>query len=125
MRVSSMLRSGVVAIACLGLLLPQAAFAAQQQAQAPKGHPPISILDVALGPQGTLSGTVVDPQGIPQAATPVALLSGKHIVGVASRGASRSRISDAEYTESELPERFALAAFGPPVRRRRLRTRAC
>ncbi|HUT91482.1 MAG TPA: carboxypeptidase-like regulatory domain-containing protein [Thermoguttaceae bacterium] len=83
MRVSSILRSGVVAIACLGLLLPQAAFAAQQQAQAPKGHPPISILDVALGPQGTLYGAVVDPQGAPVAATPVALLCGKGVVGVA------------------------------------------
>jgi len=84
MRVSSILRSGVVALACLGFLLPQAAFSSQRQDPAKKAHPPVSMLDVALGPQGRLTGTVVDPQGGPVATTPVVLLSGKEIVAVAS-----------------------------------------
>ena len=79
----SILRSGMAALACLGLLLPQAALAAGPRAQAKEGPPSISISDVALGPQGTLYGAVVDPQGAPVAATPVALLCGKGVVGVA------------------------------------------
>ena len=85
MRASYILRSGVVTLACLGLLLPQTAFAAQPDARA--GRPSIRILDVALGPQGTLAGAVVDPEGSPVVATPVVLLHGQRVAALAETDA--------------------------------------
>jgi hypothetical protein len=69
-------------LACLGLLLPQTAFAAEARADSRAGHPPIRVIDVALGPQSTLAGTVVDPEGSPVADAPVVLLRGKGVAAV-------------------------------------------
>lgn len=76
MRPSSIFKGIVLSAACLGLLLPQQVVSA---AQLPK-KPERVVMDVALGPQGTLQGTVADPNGSAKPATQVALLKGPEIV---------------------------------------------
>ena len=75
MSVSLLLQRGVIALAAVGLLLPQTAMAGQAQ----QGRPAIRVIDVALGAENTLNGTVRDPQGAPVAMSPVVLMQGKGI----------------------------------------------
>lgn len=67
MRSGSAVRIALLWLSCLGLLLPPSALAAAPgppRAAAPApARPALRIGDAALGPQGTLRGKVVDPQG--------------------------------------------------------------
>ena len=83
MRVSLILQRGVVALAALGLLLPQTVMAGQ----AKKGRPATRVIDVALGAENTLQGSVNDPQGAPISDSPVVLMHGKGIVATAQTDA--------------------------------------
>jgi len=56
--------------------------AAQPQPRAATVAEPPRVMDVALGPNHTLRGAVVDPQGIPVPATQVVLLNGHRQIGV-------------------------------------------
>ncbi len=91
MRVSLILQRGVVVLAAVGLLLPQTAMAAQGQ----KGRPSIRVLDVALGAENTLAGTVRDPEGAPVKESPVVLMQGKGIVATTETDA-RGRFAFSE-----------------------------
>ncbi len=64
------LRGGLVAVATVGMLLPQLSFAAQAEAALPT--PTINILDVTLQEDGNLRGQVLDSQG---AAVPEAIVA--------------------------------------------------
>ncbi len=66
MRGTRILRMQVIALVCVGLLMPQALMAA-----APAN---VKINDVALGNGGTLLGQVVDPQGLGVAGAQVVVL---------------------------------------------------
>jgi len=59
MRVLRIIQRAAVGLACLGVIVPQA----QLSAAAPRDHDQ-AVVDVALGPGGTLIGQVVDDQGI-------------------------------------------------------------
>jgi Carboxypeptidase regulatory-like domain len=59
------------AVACVGMVLPQAAFAVQPVPQSN---------DVALRPGGLVVGQVVDPQGVGQAAATVSIQQGQQEV---------------------------------------------
>lgn len=83
MRPISRFRGGVVLLACLGLLLPQVtAAAAQPQPCSQAAAQPFRIVDVALGPQGSLHGAVLDAHGITVPSTGVVLLRGAGLVGM-------------------------------------------
>jgi hypothetical protein len=77
MRRSTGLKGVAIALACLGLLTPEALVAAAEPQEASSATPAaIPVLDIALGPGQTLRGTVVDPAGAPVAGAPVVLLNG-------------------------------------------------
>ncbi len=77
MRSSSRLGGVRPALACLAILLtPQVTIARQPQAGAASADRLSPIVDIALGPENTLRGQVVDAEGIPVAGAAVALLQG-------------------------------------------------
>ncbi|MFH1919916.1 MAG: carboxypeptidase-like regulatory domain-containing protein [Planctomycetota bacterium] len=77
MRGSSGLKGAVITLACLGLLVPEAAIVAAEPREASSPTPAaVEIVDIALGSAQTLRGTVVDPDGAPVAGAPVVLLNG-------------------------------------------------
>ena len=77
MRVLKLLRGCTIALASVGTLIPQVALGAgaagSQVAESRNAAGAIAIYDVALRPGGVLQGQVVDPQGVPAAATRVVL----------------------------------------------------
>jgi len=75
MKFSRKLTHAVVAIACIGMVVPQALLAAPQAVA-----PAVKARDVALNAAGGLSGVVLTSQAKPIAGTPVTLLKGKEIV---------------------------------------------
>lgn len=78
MKFSRKLTHAVVAIACFGMVVPQALLAAPQAVA-----PAVKARDVALNTTGGLSGVVLTAQAKPIAGTPVTLLKGKEIVATA------------------------------------------
>jgi len=60
-----------VALACLGIVIPQAALA--QTIELPIPAPPAQMADIALAPGGVLNGQVLDRQGIARAGARVIL----------------------------------------------------
>jgi hypothetical protein len=73
-------RSWAAALACLGILTPQAALAAAPGQAAVGG-----AADVALAEGGVLTGQVVDAAGVPMPQAPVAVLvQGREVVRVAA-----------------------------------------
>ncbi len=78
MKFSRKLTHAVVAIACVGMVVPQALLAAPQAVA-----PAVKARDVALNTTGGLSGVVLTAQAKPIAGTPVTLLKGKEIVATA------------------------------------------
>jgi hypothetical protein len=75
MKFSRKLTHAVVAIACIGMVVPQAILAAPQAVA-----PAVKARDVSLNAAGGLSGVVLTSQAKPIAGTPVTLLKGKDIV---------------------------------------------
>lgn len=75
MKFSRKLTHAVVAIACIGMVVPQAILAAPQAVA-----PAVKARDVSLNAAGRLSGVVLTSQAKPIAGTPVTLLKGKDIV---------------------------------------------
>lgn len=75
MSVKRMIKTSLLAIACLGLLMPApAALGWQQRTPAtPWANTPPRIADVSLQEGGILYGQVVDGQGVPRASAPVSL----------------------------------------------------
>ena len=65
MRTPPAVKIALLWFSCLGLLLPESAFAASLEPPGPAQAPPaFRIGDAVLGPQGALRGQVVDPQGM-------------------------------------------------------------
>src|SRR6185436_11225285 len=90
MKLSRLLRGCVVAATCSGLMSAQIAHAAGPQAMAPAASAPADqprIQDVALQEQGVFTGTVVDQQGAPRAAIPVAIIRQGKVVAQAETNA--------------------------------------
>jgi hypothetical protein len=88
MHVSQLFRSAIVSLSSLGLLIPQATFAAgpgnaplPKPAAAPAAGPASMVIDVALGEGGVFRGQVVDQQGAPLAGAPVSLWRQQQQVG--------------------------------------------
>jgi len=99
MKSHSLVKAFVVWLACVGLLLPRAAPAADpEQPVAPQNRPAPRFRDVALGPHGTLRGTVVNPQG--------EALAGARIVALDVRGPVAESMANAD-------GRFAVANLPP------------
>ena len=75
MKILHVLRGPALSLACIGLLLPHAAFGAPPVAVSPaaEGQPSVgpapAVADVALHAGGMLLGQVVDQQGLPVANT--------------------------------------------------------
>lgn len=78
MKFSRKLTHAVVAIACIGMVVPQGLLAAPQAVA-----PAIKARDVALDATGHLSGVVLTSQAKPIAGTPVTLIKNKEIVATA------------------------------------------
>lgn len=78
----SFLQSTAAAVACLGMLMPQAAFAAPAAPrQIDAGSAEFRVNDVALRPGGLLVGKVVDARGLGQAGALVSVqYEGREIV---------------------------------------------
>ena len=73
MKRAGMLRTGMIALACVGMLIPGPALRAAAPSQAAgKGSTP-AVLDVALQSGGTLQGQIVDAQGKPLSRTAVSI----------------------------------------------------
>lgn len=80
-------RKQVIAIVCIGLILPQAVLAAPT---APKAQ----ITDVALANGGMLIGQVVDPQGIGKAGVQVVVLQqGRQPIGTVTDRAGNFQVA--------------------------------
>lgn len=81
MKCTACLRTGMLLLACLGLLIPSplvAAVAAPSQttAKTPRPAAKPKVFDVELQKDGVLLGQVVDAQGAPQVKMPVSLVQG-------------------------------------------------
>jgi hypothetical protein len=77
----------VLSLCCFSLLLPQPVIAAGPSPIHPaSADRSIRVVDVALGPQGTLDGQVVDPQGIGLSSVPVILFQESRQVAATSTG---------------------------------------
>jgi len=82
MKFSRKLTHAVVAIACIGMVVPQGLLAAPQQATSPM----MKARDVALNASGALSGVVLSSQAKPIAGTSVALMKGQEVVATTVAG---------------------------------------
>ena len=86
MKILHVLRGPALSLACIGLLLPHAAFGAPPVAVPPaaEGQPSVgpapAVADVALHAGGMLLGQVVDQQGLPVANTVVRLRQRDRVV---------------------------------------------
>jgi hypothetical protein len=78
MRSKMTLRGSLVALAMVSMLLPHRGLATEPVAENVK--PSISIVDVALAEDGSLSGQVMDLQGVPVASTTVAVVRQGEVV---------------------------------------------
>jgi len=77
MRGSTALKAVAITLACLALLVPEAAVLGAEPQEACSLPPAtLPVVDVALGPGQTLEGTVLDPDGARVADAPVVLLDG-------------------------------------------------
>ena len=83
MKGAKKMKGAIVALAVLGLCLPQVAFAANVA-----GNQQPVVIDVAMADGGVLFGQVVDPQGQPMAGTSVALWSQGKEIATATTDAS-------------------------------------
>jgi hypothetical protein len=78
MRCRTTLRGSLVALAMVGMVLPTWSFATETVTQPIR--PAISVIDVALGEDGSLRGQVLDLQGVPAADTTVAVVHQGEVV---------------------------------------------
>jgi hypothetical protein len=78
MRSKLTLRGSLVALAMVSMLLPHRGLATEPVAE--NVRPSISIVDVALAEDGSLSGQVMDLQGVPVASTTVAVVRQGEVV---------------------------------------------
>jgi len=78
MKMSSLLKGAVLFISCLGIVLPPPTVLAGPST----ADRSMTVRDVALGPQNTLQGKLVDSQGIAMTETPVVLSRGDRQVAV-------------------------------------------
>ncbi len=79
----SMLKVAALSLACLGFLCPQAGLSAAEFlkfGKKDKTEKALPILDVAMGPEGSIVGHVVDDRGIPLDGAVVTLHQGKNVV---------------------------------------------
>ncbi len=97
MKSLTLLRAGAVSLACLGILVPTPVLraAVTEAAQVEKGNgAALTMLDVALHPEGTLIGQVLDAQGKPLARIPVSVHQhGRRIAGAVSDGSGMFRVA--------------------------------
>jgi hypothetical protein len=78
-------------LACVGMCLPTIPLFAQtpkapqlEGSEEPARARPVLVADIKLGPEGSLRGMLVDPQGLPMPNTEVAVLRGGQTVGTAT-----------------------------------------
>lgn len=83
MKFSRCVCRSLVALAVIGVVFPQLAFAANGDERASEARVKVQTRDVALDADGTLRGQIVNQQGVAQAEMPVVLSQGGRAIAAA------------------------------------------
>lgn len=121
MQFSRKLTHAVAALACIGMVVPQAVFAAPQEVKAPV----VKARDVALTPKGELVGAVLNTKG--QSAKVILTQNGKTVAqtntqadGVFSLPQVKSGVYEISVGEAKAPIRVWKAQAAPATAARKM-----